>query len=110
MGKLANVLLMPLGLILIMSLVLTGVLWFAGMDTTQLECSTRCVRLHTDCGLANECPLVKECCVDQFGECVTHDTTCEHPVVPNIQRVRSVLLKIIIVCGYASSLALLLSK
>lgn len=110
MGKLANVLLMTLGLILIMSTVLTGFLWFVGMDTTQLECSTRCVRLHTDCGLSSECPLVKECCVDQFGECVAPDTVCEHPVIPDIQRVRSVLFKIIIVCGFASSLTLLLSK
>lgn len=110
MGKLADLITVLLVVFIVGGTVLTGFLWFVGMDTTQLECSTRCVRLHTDCGLSSECPLVKECCVDQFGECVAPDTVCEHPVIPDIQRVRSVLFKIIIVSGFASSLAFSWSK
>jgi hypothetical protein len=64
-ADLTNVLLV----VFIVSFVFVGLLWFVGVDTTQWECSTRCVRLHIDCGLSNECPLVKECCVEQFGEC-----------------------------------------
>ena len=103
---LTNVLLV----VFIVSFVFVGFLWIVGVDTTQLECSTRCVRLHIDCGLSNECPLVKECCVDQFGECITPDTTCERRVIPHVQQVRSVLLKIALVSALALNLALLLSK
>lgn len=93
--------------VFIVSFGFAGLLWIGGVDTTQWECSTRCVRLHTECGLSNECPLVKECCVDQFGECIT---TCERRVIPHVQQVRSVLLKIALVSALALNLALLLSK
>jgi hypothetical protein len=106
MGKLVNVLFV----VFIVSTVLTGFLWIVGMDTTQWECSTRCVRLHTDCGLSNECPLVKECCVDQFGECIAPDTTCERPVIPRVQRVVSVLRIIVTASGLALMMTLSWSK
>ena len=105
-ADLTNVLLV----VFIISFVLVGLLWFGGMDTTQWECSTRCARLHTDCGLSNECPLVKECCVDQFGECIAPDTTCERPVIPHVQRVRRVLLIVVAASGQALMAALLWSK
>lgn len=77
---------------LLLSVASTILLFVFGRDASQKECRTFCTKMHTVCDeLPHECPLVKECCVDDLGECVPVDYWCEYPVYPSIQQVRRVL-------------------